>query len=39
MNLQNRKKVTDIENKLWLPKWRGIDWEIGIDTYALLYTK
>ena len=34
--LQNRNRVTDVENKLW---GRGINWETGIDIYTLLYTK
>ena len=40
--LQNRNRVTDVENKLMVTKGErggGINWEIGIDTYTLLYTK
>ena len=40
--LQNRNRVTDVENKL-MPtqgeRGRGINGEIGIDTYTLLYIK
>ena len=44
MNLQNRNRVTDVENKLMVTgdggKGRGgINWEIGIDIYTLLYIK
>ena len=41
----NRNRVTDVENKLTVTKgeagWGGggINWEIGIDIYTLLYTK
>ena len=32
--------VTDVENKLMVPRGqRGINWEIGIDIYTLLYRK
>ena len=37
---QNRNRVTDIENKPVVTrgeKGAGINWEIGIDTYPLLY--
>ena len=39
--LQNRSRISDVENKLWLPGVRrgGINWKIGIDIYALLYIK
>ena len=40
--LQNRNRVTDVENKLMVTKGErggGINWEIGIDTYTLLYIK
>ena len=43
MNLQNRKRLTDLENKLMAAKeeeWgRGIVREFGIDMYTLLYLK
>ena len=38
--LQNRSRVTDVENKLMVTKGEmggGINWEIGIDIYTLLY--
>ena len=40
-HLQSRNRVTDVENKLWLPggKRGGIDRKIKIDTYTLLYIK
>ena len=37
-----RDRVTDVENKLWLPEGKvggGINWEIGMDMYTLLYIK
>ena len=34
--LQNRNRVTDVENKLMV-RGGGINWEIGIDAYTLLY--
>ena len=40
--LQNRNRVTDIENKLMVTKGEsggGISWDIGIDIYTLLYIK
>ena len=41
--LQNRSRVTDVENKLMLTKGMGghggINWKIGIDIYTLLYIK
>ena len=39
--LQNRNRVTNVEKKLWLARGKGgrIGWEIGIDTYVLLYIK
>ena len=40
--LQNRNRVTDVENKLMVTRGEGeeeINWEIGIDIYTLLYTK
>ena len=40
--LQSRNRVIDVENKLMVTKGergRGINWEIGIDIYTLLYIK
>ena len=39
MNLSNR--VTDIENKVMVTRAKGggINWEMGIDIYTLLYIK
>ena len=40
--LQNRNRVTDVENKLMVTggsEEGGINWKIGIDTYTLLYIK
>ena len=39
--LQNRSRVTDVENKLMVTKGErvGINWEIGIDIYTLLCVK
>ena len=40
--LQNRNRVTNVENKLTVTKGKGgggINWEIGIDKYTLLYVK
>ena len=43
MNLQNRKRFSDVENELvvyQVEKGRGgINWEIGTDIYTLLYIK
>ena len=43
MNLQNRKRLTDLEKELMVTRgeWRGgvIDWEFRIDMYTLLYLK
>ena len=43
MNLQNRSRLTDLENKLMISKaegWeRGIVREFGIDMYTLLHLK
>ena len=42
MNLQNRNRLTDIENKLVVAKgWgrAGMDGEIGIDMYTLICIK
>ena len=39
MNLQNRKRLTDLENEhIWLPRGRigGRDREFGKDMYTLL---
>ena len=41
-NLFTKQIVTDAENKLIVIKGEsrgGINWEIGIDIYTLLYTK
>ena len=40
--LQNRNTVTDVENNLMVTSREtrgGINWEIGIDVYTLLYIK
>ena len=40
--LQNRNRFTDVDNTLMVTKWkrrRGINREIEIDIYALLYIK
>ena len=41
--LQNRNRLTDIENKLMVTngkrKGEGINWEFGIKIYTLLYIK
>ena len=40
--LQNRNRVTEVENKLMVIKEErggGINWEIGRDIYTLLYIK
>ena len=40
MYLQNRNRLTDIENKLMVTKGEsggGINWEFGINCYTLLY--
>jgi len=43
MNLQNRNRLSDVENELVIyqvEKRKGeINWEIGIDIYTLLYIK
>ena len=43
MNLQNRNRNTDVEDKLMVTKgerrWGGINWETEIDIYILLYIK
>ena len=40
---QNRKRLTDSENEFMVTRgmgWgRGIDWELGVDMYTLLYLK
>ena len=41
-NLQNRNRVTDVENKLVVTEEVGrrrINWEIGVDIDTLLYVK
>ena len=41
--LQNRNRVTDVENKLIVTKGEigggGINWEMGTDIYTLLYIR
>ena len=41
--LQNRNRVTDVENKCMVAKGErkggGIKWEFGIDTYTLLWNR
>ena len=40
--LQNRTRITDVENNLMITKGergKGINWEVGIDIYILLYIK
>ena len=41
--LQNRSRLTDIENKTnygyQRGRWGGINWEFGINRYTLLYMK
>ena len=41
--LQIRNRITDVEDKLTVTKGKrgrgGINWEIGIDIYTLLYIK
>ena len=41
--LQNRNRLTDLENGLMVTRVEGlgggIDWEFGIDMYTLLYLK
>ena len=42
MNLPNRNRVTDIENKLMITKGRrrgGINCETGVAIYTLIYVK
>ena len=40
-DIQNRNRVTNVENKLMVTRrWGGgINWEIGMDIYILLYIK
>ena len=42
-NCQNRNQLTDLENELMVTRgegWgEGLDWELGIDMYTLLYLK
>ena len=42
--IQNRNRLTDLENKLMVTKWNGwggtrIVREFGVDMYTLLYLK
>ena len=37
--LQNKKSVTNVENKLRVSKGERINWEIGIDLYIILYIR
>ena len=41
--LQNRNRVTDVENQLMVTReerrWGGINWKIGTDIYTVLYIK
>ena len=37
--LQNKKSVTNVENKLMVSKGERINWEIGIDLYIILYIR
>ena len=37
--LQNRKRVTGVENCYQGEAGGGINWEIGIDIYTLVYIK
>ena len=44
MNLQNRNRLTDVENKLMLPNGKqvgkgGTNYEFGISRYTKLYIK
>ena len=43
LNLQNRKRLTDLENKLMVARRKdsgdGIVREFGVDLYTLLYFK
>ena len=43
MNLQNRNRITDTENKLMVTRGEKdvgcINWKIGVDIYTLLYIK
>ena len=39
MNLQKRKRLTDLENKLMVARGEGIVREFGIDMHILLYLK
>ena len=39
MNLQNRKRFTDLENKLMVAGEEGIVREFEMDMYTLLYFK
>ena len=37
--LQNRNRLTNLENEFTVTRGEGIDWEFGVDMYALLYLK
>ena len=37
--LQNKKSVTNVDNKLLVSKGERINWEIGIDLYIILYIR
>ena len=42
LNLQNRNRVTDVENKLIVTRGKGgvgINCKIGVDIHTLLYIK
>ena len=39
MNLQNRKRLTDLENELMVAGGGGIVRYLGMDMYTLLYLK
>ena len=39
INLQNRKRLTDLENELMVARGEGIVREFGMDMYTLLYFK
>ena len=41
IKILNKNRITDVENKLMVARGErgreGINWEMGIDTYTLLY--
>ena len=40
IKILNKNRITDVENNLMVTKgerWGGINWEIGIGIYTLLY--